>query len=103
MADILLLQPPDRLTLIIARNVKRKMADNNVTQAVLGEHLGIAQPTVSKLLKGKLVFDADKLETIARLFNTSAEELVSRDGGPTGPDGGARVTHGYPHLLALAG
>ena len=102
MTDILTLPSPDRLTILIARKVKRMMAENNVSQAALGARIGLPQTAISKRLAGKIAFDADELEAIARLFDIKVTELVSGDytGGPD--DGGAAVTRWYLQETRLA-
>lgn len=58
-------------------NVRAEMARRAISQASLGEALGLSQASVSLRLNGKVAFSIDELARAAGLFGVSLETLVA--------------------------
>lgn len=56
----------ENLTLRIAAEVKAEMARQDVKQRVVAGWLGISQTQVSARLRGRIAFNTDELDLIAR-------------------------------------
>jgi transcriptional regulator with XRE-family HTH domain len=87
--------PADRdnsIQRVVTRNVRRLMAERNVTQEQLAAVLNIRQASVSRRFKGHSPWQLVDLEAIAAAFGVTVVQLL---GGidPVGPDGG-----GLPRL-----
>ncbi len=65
---------------IVARNLKRLMAERGVPQRQVAEVLGITQSNVSKRLKGTTPFTTDDLDALARAFDIHPGALLSEAG-----------------------
>ena len=63
---------------ILIRNVKRLLEENNMTQAQLGEKIGMSQPNICKALSSndKKCFTLDQVIGLAHHFNITIEALV---------------------------
>lgn len=78
-----------RLTERVAAEVRALMGRHNVTQTQLAEVLQVAQPAISKRLRGKTPFDANEIGVLAQFFNVNPAELLGERVTPRpGPDGG---------------
>ena len=93
------------LTERVAEEVRALMGRHHVTQMQLAEVLGVAQPAISKRLRGLTAFDANEIGVLAEFFNVSPAELLGERVMPSpSPDGGALLrTNGYRttgHTLA---
>ena len=65
---------------IVARNLKRLMAERGVPQRQVAEVLGVTQSNVSKRLKGRTPFTTDDLDALARAFEVHPGDLLSDAG-----------------------
>lgn len=63
----------------IVETIARLREERGVSQAELGELLGIDQSSVSKLESGERGLTAAELATIAEFFETSVEDLIRAD------------------------
>lgn len=85
---------------VVAGEVRAWMARRGVSQVVLSAGVGIGQSQISKRLNGKIPFDVDELDRIAKFLGIDLLTLLGgapRIGGG-GPDGGGSMTTGeYPH------
>ena len=88
---------PDRqaggLTQRVAAEVRALKGRHDVTQEQLANVLGVAQPAVSKRLRGVTPFTLDELEKLSDFFGLDGpEELLGGQSNPRpgGPDGGER-------------
>lgn len=66
---------------ILIENISKLLAEKNMTQAQLGEILGMSQPNISKALNknDKKSFTLDQVVGIARHFHTSVDALIGRE------------------------
>lgn len=67
---------PSELSQAIARKLRGKAAEANMTGVKLAELTGISQSQMSKLLRGTRVFDVDQLAATCSALNVSLTELV---------------------------
>lgn len=65
---------------IVARNLKRLMAERNIPQRLVADALQITQSNVSKRLKGTTRFTTDDLDALARAFDVHPSVLLSDAG-----------------------
>lgn len=79
---------------IVARNLRILMAERGVSQGQLAGVLGVAQPNVSKRLKGHTPWTTDDLDALAEAFEVEAKDLLDRGFGRTS-SGQPFVTLGY--------
>lgn len=73
----------------VAAEVRALKGRYNATQTQLAEVLGVAQPAVSKKLKGATPFTLTEIDRLARFFGVHPAELLGGHGpghGPTPPD-----------------
>jgi transcriptional regulator with XRE-family HTH domain len=64
---------------IVARNLRILMAERGVSQGQLASVLGIAQPNVSKRLKGRTPWTTDDLDKLAEAFMLDHKHLLDRE------------------------
>jgi len=100
MIPMTVISLPDRqaggLTQRVAAEVRALKGRHDVTQDQLAHVLGVAQPAVSKRLRGVTPFSLDELEKLADFFGLDGpEELLGGRSNPRpgGPDGGSGVRH----------
>lgn len=69
---------PDYDTDILIENINRLVTENGMTQAQLGEILGMSQPNISKALNknDKKSFTLDQVIGIAKHFHTTVDALI---------------------------
>ena len=69
---------PNYDTNILNENINRLLADRGMTQAQLGEILGMSQPNISKALNknDKKSFTLDQVIGIAKHFHTTVDALI---------------------------
>ena len=63
---------------ILIENINRLLSDKGMTQAQLGEILGMSQPNISKALNknDKKSFTLDQVIGIAKYFHTTVDALI---------------------------
>lgn len=66
------------IKVIIGQRINKLLAQKNVMQKELADHLGIQHNTISYYLKGERVPDHEKLVAIAEYFNVSTDYLLGR-------------------------
>jgi transcriptional regulator with XRE-family HTH domain len=62
----------------VVEEIRALMGRRRVSQKQLGEALGLAQPTMSKRMNGKIPFDLDELDAIAEFFDVPITDLFGR-------------------------
>ncbi|MEE1137550.1 MAG: helix-turn-helix transcriptional regulator [Acutalibacteraceae bacterium] len=62
----------------IGQRINKLLAEKDVMQKELADHLGIQHNTISYYLKGERVPDHEKLVAIAEYFNVSTDYLLGR-------------------------
>jgi len=60
----------------LARELKRRRINSNMTQKQFSEKLNIAQTTLAGYETGEHMPDIEKLRSIARLLDTSTDLLI---------------------------
>lgn len=62
-------------TATIGANVRAEMARSGVSQAQLGERLGLAQTSISQRLRGSIPFDVNEIHKIAGVLGVTVADL----------------------------
>jgi predicted transcriptional regulator len=60
----------------ISQNLRGELARRRITQAELGDELGVSQAVVSARLSGRYAFDTDQLSKIASMFDMTLYQLM---------------------------
>ena len=60
----------------LASNIRAELARRQISQATMGRHLGMAQPSLSRRLTGRVPFAADELVAIAAYLHVSLDSLT---------------------------
>jgi transcriptional regulator with XRE-family HTH domain len=95
---------PRRVDALVGRNIRARRLQRGLTQAELGDHLGVSHQQIQKYESGANRVGASRLNQIAGALAVPLATLFN--GHPTNghpdPDlyGGALLTH--PHALRLA-
>lgn len=84
---------PDRLTEIVAAEVRAHMARARINQTQLAGALGLTQSSVSKRLRGVVAFNTDELQTVANLLGVHPAELLGGNAGSPIPPNTPRSLH----------
>lgn len=61
----------------VGATVRAELARRGLSQAALAEALDLAQPQVSKRLRGVIAFDINELTAIARFLEIPLSELLA--------------------------
>ena len=78
---------------IMALNIRRYMAENNVTSTDICGSLGIPMPTFSDWIHAKTYPRIDKIEMLANYFGISKSDLVEERPIPVPENGPLREFH----------
>lgn len=70
---------------ILIKNINKLLSENNMTQAQLGEVIGMSQPNISKALNknDSKSFTLDQVVGIANHFHTSVDSLIGTGNSST--------------------
>ena len=60
-----------------SNRLKGVMAENEMSQAVIADKLGISEASISRKIKGETEFNRNEIKMIKVLFNLSADEVDS--------------------------
>lgn len=61
----------------IVANIRKIMADTNLTQSVLAEYAGTSESQFSKILNGKVKLSLEQLENLARGLSLRAIDIIT--------------------------
>jgi transcriptional regulator with XRE-family HTH domain len=78
---LLMNQPTRNASAGVVEEIRALMGRRRVSQKQLGDALGLAQPTMSKRMNGKIAFDLNELDGIAAFFDVSILDLFPRPEG----------------------
>lgn len=67
---------PQELSAAVAAEVRRLMAEHDVTAYALFKATGIPQSSLSRKLKGPGLFDFDDVQKMAPVLGTTAADIV---------------------------
>lgn len=81
----------------VLNRIRDRIAMLDVQSGAIEEALGITQPSASRLRKGVMLPDADKLPALARLLGTSCDYLLCNTDDPAPVD-----TSKFPTRFAFA-
>jgi transcriptional regulator with XRE-family HTH domain len=75
---LLMNQPTRNASAGVVEEIRALMGRRRVSQKQLGDALGLAQPTMSKRMNGKIAFDLNELDAVAAFFDVSILDLFPR-------------------------
>jgi transcriptional regulator with XRE-family HTH domain len=74
----------------IAKRIDTETAPvHRLTKKELAQRLGISRPALGRRLNGKVDWHVDEIETLAKLFDTTYEDLTSPQPGESEGDDAA--------------
>ena len=67
----------------VGANIKERLDDVGITQQKLADELGISKQVMNKIIKGSKAINVAELSLIAKVLDTTTDELLSPNGEPT--------------------
>lgn len=61
----------------VGRNVRAELARQGMSQAELGQAVGLTQGQISKRLRGEVAFDVNELAAVAGALHVRVEQLYT--------------------------
>lgn len=67
----------------VGTNIKKRLDDVGITQQKLADELGISKQVMNKIIKGSKAINVAELSMIAKILDTTTDELLSPTSEPT--------------------